>query len=307
LANQIDQDRIDILIDLSGHTARNRLCTFARKPAPIQASWMGYPGTTGLAAMDYYFADAHFLPCDEFGDRFTEKLVHLPAAAPFLPEAAAPPVSALPALSNGYLTFGSFNRPSKLGPSVIALWSQLLRALPEARMILGAMPQDGQYGQLIEWFAAEGIARDRLEFQMRCDTASYLARHHRVDLCLDAFPYTGGTTTAHALWMGVPTLTLAGRTPASRHGATILKHVGLDEFVARTPAEYVRKGVELASHLGELAQLRTGLRARCSAAAFSKPDEIAVALERALRIMWKRWCAGLPAEAFSVTMGDATV
>ena len=169
LAEKIKEDKIDVLIDLSGHTAGNRLLTFARKPAPLQASWMGYPATTGLRAMDYYIADPCFLPMSEFTDQFTEKLVHLPANAPFLPdEGAAPDVNALPALANGYVTFGSFNRLSKLRPAVIALWSRLLRKLPEAKMLLAGMPPHGQYDELIDWFAREGIARERLSFHMRC-------------------------------------------------------------------------------------------------------------------------------------------
>ena len=137
LAEKISSDGIDILIDLAGHTAENRLLTFARKPAPVQVSWIGNPGTTGLSAMDYYLADRHFLPPGEFDGQFTEKLVYLPATAPFLPDDKAPPVNALPALNNGYVTFGSFNRISKLRPSAIALWARLLRALPSARMVLG--------------------------------------------------------------------------------------------------------------------------------------------------------------------------
>src|SRR5262249_50682179 len=191
----------DILIDLSGHTRGNRLLTFARKPAPVQASWMGYPGTTGLSAMDYYLADGCFLPPGQFDGQFTEKLVYLPASVPFLADERAPAVNALPAHRNGYVTFGSFNRPIKLRPSVIALWSKLLRALPDARMVLGGMPREGQYEPLIEWFAREGIVRERLRVYPRCDIATYLGLHHQVDMCLDSFPYTGGTTTNHALWM----------------------------------------------------------------------------------------------------------
>ena len=305
LASLVADHGIDVLIDLSGHTSGNRLRAFARKPAPIQASWIGYPGTTGLRAVDYYLADEQFLPMEEFAGQFTEQLVHLPATATYLSETTAPAVNALPALRNGYLTFGSFNRPSKLRPAVIAMWSQLLRALPSSRMLLGAMPQDSQSGQVMDWFAAEGIAAARLAFHPRSDIGTYLALHRRVDICLDTFPYSGGTTTAHALWMGVPTLSIAGRTPPGRHGATILGHVGLREFIARDPADFVKKGLDLVSDLGALAELRAGMRERFSAAAFSKPDVIAAALERALRMMWRRWCANLPAERFSVADKDA--
>ena len=261
---------------------------------------MGYPGTTGLRAMDYYFADRHFLPDEEFGAQFTEKLVLLPASAPFLPEDTAPPVNALPALTNGFITFGSFNRLSKLRPAVIAMWSRLLNALPDARMVIGGMPPEGEYEELVALFAAQGVARDRLEFHTRCGTSAYLALHHRVDICLDAFPYAGGTTTAHALWMGVPTLTYAGATPAARQGAAFLGHTGLSDFIARDAAEFQRMGLYWAGNPAELARLRADLRDRCDQSTFHHPEIIAAGLERALRTMWRRWCAGLPPMAFEV-------
>ncbi|HEX5364630.1 MAG TPA: tetratricopeptide repeat protein, partial [Gallionella sp.] len=300
LARKIRADGIDILIDLSGHTAHNRLLTFARKPAPLQASWMGYPGTTGLQAMDYYFGDRFFLPTGQFDDQFMEKIVRLPANAPFLPAADAPTVNVLPALENGYLTFGSFNRPSKLSRPVIALWSRLLRALPDSRILLGAMSRDGTYGELLDWFAQEGIARERLSFHPRTGMDAYLALHQQVDICLDTFPYNGGTTTCHAAWMGVPTLTLAGETGAGRVGVMILGHLGLGEFAAHTPDDFAQKAVYWAGHLAELAELRAGMRARFEGSALGRPELIAAGLEQALRIMWRRWCAGLPAESFEV-------
>ena len=301
VAQKIGDDDIDILIDMSGHTGENRLLSFARKPAPIQASWMGYPGTTGLKAMDYYLADRYFLPPGVFDGQFTEKLVYLPASAPFLPNESAPPVNVLPALSKGYVTFGSFNRLTKLRPSVIALWSRLLRALPDARMVLGGMPREGSYDALIEWFAREGIVRERLSFYSRCDAAAYLALHHQVDICLDSFPYTGGTTTLHALWMGVPTLTLAGHAPPGRQGAAILGHVGLDAFVAEDAEDFVQKGLRWASDLDALAAVRAGVRDRFEQSPIRRPEVIAAGLESALRTMWQRWCAGLPAETFEVS------
>jgi protein O-GlcNAc transferase len=301
LAQKIAADGIDILIDLSGHTGENRLLCFARKPAPVQVSWMGYPGTTGLSAMDYYLADRYFLPPGKFDDQFTEKLVHLPASAPFLPDRRAPPVNALPALSNGYLTFGSFNRLSKLTPSAIALWSRLLQALPEARMVLGGMPKDSQPAMLADWFARGGVARERLKFYPRCDVPAYLALHHQVDICLDTFPYTGGTTTNHALWMGVPTLTLAGPTVSGRQGAAILGHVGLEAFVARDADDFQAKGLSWAGDLAALSAVRSGLRQRCEQSPIRSPKLIAAGLEQALRTMWRRRCAGLPTETFETT------
>jgi predicted O-linked N-acetylglucosamine transferase (SPINDLY family) len=294
LAQKIRADGIDILIDLSGHTGKNRLLTFARKPAPVQASWMGYPGTTGLNAVDYYLADRFFLPPGKFSSQFTEKIVRLPANAPFLPSIEASSVNDLPALSNGHVTFGSFNRPSKINRSVIALWSQLLRALPNSRMLLGGMPEEDKYGTLIEWFVEEGIAPDRLDFHIRSDMQCYLALHHQVDICLDTFPYNGATTTLHALWMGVPTLTLAGHTTASRQGAATLGHVGLEAFVAHDAEDFVQKGISWTSDLAELSNIRTGLRERFAKSAMNQPALIAAGLQRALRIMWQRWCEGLP-------------
>lgn len=300
LAEKIRADGIDILIDLSGHTAGNRLLTFARKPAPVQASWIGYPGTTGLSAVDYYFADRFLLPPEQFDDQFTEKIVRLPANAPFLPSEVAPPVNVLPALCNGYVTFGSFNRPNKLKREVIALWTQLLRALPDSRMLLGAMPEEGQYDTLIKWFAEEGIARDRLDFHLRSGMENYLGLHHQVDICLDTFPYNGGTTTHHALWMGVPTITLAGQGMPGRVGTAILSRVGLQDFAVEHVEDFVARGLYWAGNLSSLAELRAGLREHLVQSPLRKPDLLAAGLNDALRTMWRHWCAGLPAETFEV-------
>lgn len=298
LAETIQLDAIDILIDLSGHTPGNRLPAFARKPAPIQISWIGYPGTTGLYAMDYFLADRFLLPREQFASQFTEKIIHLPAAFPFQPSLTAPSVNPLPAFHNGHVTFGSFNRPAKLSPEVIALWSKLLRALPEAQMILAAMPSDGSSSALLDWFDREGIVRQRLHFHPRSDMQTYLELHRQVDLCLDAFPYAGATTTYHALWMGVPTLTLAGNTPAGRDGMTILNHIGLESFIAEGQDEFVQRGLHWAKNLNALAQVRSTLRDRFARSPSGNPSVIADALAVTLRTMWKRWCANLPPEAF---------
>jgi protein O-GlcNAc transferase len=300
LAQQVMEDGIDILFDLSGHTTLNRLHAFARKPAPIQISWIGYPGTTGLRAMDYYLADRHFLPPGQFDRHFTEKLVYLPTGAPFQPYESAPPVGGLPALETGLITFGSFNRIGKVNPATIDLWSQLLLALPRTKMVLGGLPSDSRHETLIERFAAAGIARERLTLYPRSNMEEYLALHHRVDICLDTVPYSGGTTTYHAFWMGVPTLTVAGTTPASRQGAAIIGQVGLDEFIATSPADFVAKGIHWANNLAALAQVRANLRTTWQQSPTRAPHAIAAGLERALRHMWTRWCAGLPAESFEI-------
>jgi predicted O-linked N-acetylglucosamine transferase (SPINDLY family) len=304
LANVISKDGIDILIDLSGHTGLNRLPAFARKPAPIQASWIGYPGTTGLRAMDYYLAGRHFLPPGQFDAHFTEKLVYLPANVPFQPHPTAPPVNRLPALETGRFTFGSFNRIGKINDSTVGLWSQLLRALPEAKMLIAGMPPGGQLANLIGQFAAGGIALDRLTFHERGGMETYLALHHHVDMCLDTTPYTGGTTTIHALWMGIPTLTVAGPTPAARSGAAFLGDADLFEFVATDAADFVAKGLYWATHLEELAAIRAGLRGRLQNSPVPHAELIGAAFVYALRRMWRRWCAALPAESFEINTAD---
>lgn len=299
LQDKILSDGIDILIDLSGHTGGNRLSLFVSKPAPVQASWLGYPATTGLRAMDYYLADAHFLPLEGFSQQFTEHLVHLPANAPFQGPIQAPEVNLLPA-THQPLTLGSFNSLGKVRRPVVALWGEVLRALPQSRMLIAGMPEEGSFERLLEWFAAEQIDRGRLEFQRRCDMTSYLQMHHRVDLCLDTFPYTGATTTCLALWMGVPTVTLAGATGAGRPGAAVMGHLGLDNFIAYSQAEFVHHALDWADHLGELGELRKTLRQRFQACALGRPDLIAQGLEQALREMWQRWCRGEDASPIQV-------
>lgn len=305
LAAQIAADKIDILIDLSGHTAKNRLRTFARKPAPLQASWIGYPATTGLTAIDYYFSDRYFSPPGMLDQQFTEQLVCLPASIPFLPAHGAGDMAPAPVLVNGYLTFGSFNRPSKISRAVIARWSGLLRAVPGARMLVAAMPSDDISAMLESWFAEEGIASERLSFHARTGMQGYFALHAQVDVCLDTFPYNGGTTTLNALWMGVPTLTMAGATLAGRAGACIMEQVGLAAFVATSDDDFLQKGQFAASNPLLIATLRRGMRQRLEQAPMGQPEVIAAGLAHALRFMWQRWCAGLPAAPFEV-ISDAS-
>lgn len=301
LAAAVRDDGIDILVELSGHTARNRLPALARKPAPLQASWMGYPATTGLAAIDYYLADAMFLPRGQFDEQFSERIVRLPASAPFLPSPQAPAVGPLPARAGSGFCFASFNHLSKLNPEVVAAWAQVLHAVPGARILIGGLHAGGEYDVLAGWFAAAGIPADRLDFRPRCPLADYLRLHHEVDVCLDSFPYGGGTTTLHALWMGVPTLTLAGTTSSGRSGASILGHVGLADFVAADVPDFVGRAQRIAADLNALAAIRAGLRERFTASAMGQPALVAAGLAHALRTMWRRWCAGQPAAAFEVT------
>ncbi len=303
-ANGILADKIDILIDLSGFTDGNRLSIFARKLAPIQASWIGYPGTTGMNAMDYYIADPRFLPRKDFADQFVEKLVYLPSTAPYRPIATAPAINGLPALDLPRFTFGSFNRANKIHMGVVALWARVLHAVPSARMILAAMSNQGQIDTLKRWFMDEGIDDSRLVFERRSSIDSYLRRHHEVDLCLDTFPYSGGTTIRHAIWMGVPTVTIAGSTPASRQASSIMELMDLGGFVASSEDEFVALAKSWACRLDELAGIRADMRDRFSRSPLGKPELVASAFVKATRIMWQRWCAGEPPEFIDVSEPD---
>jgi predicted O-linked N-acetylglucosamine transferase (SPINDLY family) len=300
---QIRADGIDILIDLSGHSARNRLPLFARKPAPVQVSWIGYAGTTGLQAMDYYLSDQFALPEGRYDDQFTEQIVRLPLGALFAADPKAPPVSPLPAATNGYLTFGSFHRANKLSRRVIALWAQLLRAVPDAKMLLGGL-RDGDEDTLLNWFDGEGIDRSRLILRQRATIIEYQKQHHEVDICLSPFPYTGSTTLLHALWMGVPTLTTVGPTNPSHAIASALAHMGLSSFIAYDEATYVRLGAFLSQNLPVLAQLRASMRERFAASLLGYPGLTSAGFEHALRLMWQRWCAGQPPAPLKVRLTD---
>ncbi|MCA7996071.1 tetratricopeptide repeat protein [Burkholderia cepacia] len=301
---RVRNDGIDIVIDLSGHTGRNRLVALAQRAAPVQASWIGYPATTGLAAMDYYLTDRFVAPHGAFDDQFVEQLVRLPAIAPFMPAPNCPPVNVLPALHNGYTTYASFNRLNKLSPHVIEVWARVLHADPTARMALGALDNDRDQQTLTEWFAAAGIDANRLTFHRRSSIPVYMQQHHGVDLCLDAFPYTGSTTTLNALWMGVPTVTIPGATMAGRGSAGWLQHVGLDAYIATDEDDFVARALALGRDTAALQALRAGLRARCGESAAFRPAVVAAGLSSALRTMWTRWCAGEPATAFDTPLFD---
>ncbi|MCX5541451.1 tetratricopeptide repeat protein [Paraburkholderia sp. CNPSo 3076] len=301
IAQKIRDDRIDILIDLSGHTGRNRLVAFAHKPAPVQVSWIGNPATTGLTAIDYYLSDRFVTPLEQFADRFSEKLVFLPALAPFKPHPKAPDVNELPALKNGYVTFGSFSRLVKISPEVVALWARVLREVPNSRLLVGAISSTEQMNKLAVMFAREGADVNRVSFLQRKGIVDYLEQHHLVDVCLDPFPFAGSTTTMHALWMGVPTVTLPRDSMASRGSTGWLSHLGLEEaFVARDKDDYVNKCAALAEDIEALATVRRELRQHCSQSPIVSASTIANAASCAFRIMWQRWCDGLAPEHFEV-------
>lgn len=291
LTARVRSDEIDVLFDLSGHTGGNRLGMFARKPAPIQIGWIGYPGTTGLEAIDWRIVDAYIAPPGELDRQFSERLLYLPWYAGFEDVADAPPCGPLPALANGYLTFGSFNRPNKIGPKVLATWAAVLRAVPTARMFLGGIDDVAFAHSLIERLMALGIARERLRCEPTRPLSEYLALHQQVDVLLDTYPFGSGTTVNHALWMGVPLITLEGPTLPQKLGASHLRRAGLGEWVTRSQTEYVALARGLPSRLPELAELRAALRNRLRAHPARDGRAVADGLGQVLRQTWRDLCA----------------
>ncbi len=299
IAKMIAEDRIDILVDLSGHTAINRLPVMGLRAAPVQASWLGYPATTGLKEVDYYLADEHWLPPGRFDDQFTEKLVYLPSRWAFQPLDFSPEVAPLPALRSVGFTFGSFHRMTKINARTIDVWARLLISVPDSQLLIAGVFFDSQQQSLTEQFGRRGVGAARLVFKPRCGLYDYLALHAAVDLCLDTQPYAGATTTMHSLWMGVPTLTLAGATSPARAGAGILGGLDLPAFIADGDDDFVARGVYWSRHRDDLGALRASLRSRLLQSPVGQPDLIVAHLEKAFRQMWRRWCARLPPQSFS--------
>jgi len=292
IAEIIHDDAIDVLIDLSGHTANNRLPVFAWKPAPVQVSWLGYFATTGVTEIDYLIADPWTLPehCDQF---FTEQVWRLPETRLcFTPPSAVVPVSPLPAIANGYVTFGCMSNLVKLNDSVVSLWSRILASLPDSRLFLMAPQLSEQSAQelVFERFLRHGITKERLHLQGPLPRAEYLAQYRNVDIVLDTFPYTGGTTTAEALWMGVPVLTLAGNSLLANQGVGLLMNAGLPQWIAANREDYVAKAKLLAGDLPSLITLRGSLRQLVLHSPIFDAANFAVNFEAALRGMWKEWC-----------------
>ena len=283
---------IDILIDLSGHTENQRLLVFARKPTPVQATWLGYLGTTGLATMDYRICDAYTDP-PGLTERFhTEKLIRLPECQwCHVPYIDLPPVSQLPFLRNGYLTLGSFNKATKLNERVLMLWAEILNAIPESRLMIASVPK----GRTEEHFAAilekAGVARSRFEFIPRIAYRDYLASLTTVDIALDPFPYNGGTTTLDTLVMGVPLVTLAGDHSIARGGVSLLSNLGLTELIAATTQDYLEIVRQLAEDPARLATLRGSLRERVLASSLMDGSRFTHHIEALYRQMWRGWCA----------------
>ena len=290
VAARVRNDGIDILIDLAGHTGHNHLALFARKPAPVQATWLGYPNTTGLSTIDFRITDAIADPdSDQF---YTETLIRLPRCfLCYSPLEGSPQVSAPPSSSAGRITFGSFNDLNKINASVVSLWARLISSIPDACLLLKARQfgDDPVCRRVAAQFQAEGIDPKRVTMLGHINSqAEHLAAYSRVDIALDSFPYNGTTTTCEALWMGVPVVTLRGDRHAGRVGATLLTAAGLPELIASNARDYIVIARELARDSVRLAALRRGLRERLQSSPLCDAPALARAMESVYDEMWRR-------------------
>lgn len=292
LADRIRADRIDILVDLTAHMANNRMLVFARKPAPVQVSYLAYAGTTGLPAIDYRLSDVHLDPenAAAFGP---ETVIRLPETYwCYQPAIELPPVSPTPAAADSSkgITFACFNSTAKVNATVIALWSEILRQLPNSRIQLIADGGRVCNEHLPQSFARHGIEAHRIEVLDTLPYDKYFSLYARVDIALDPFPYNGGTTTIDALYMGIPVVTFAGACGMSRAGVGIMTNASLTEFIAATPEQYLEIAVELARDVPRLVALRAQLRDQITRSPLMNAPRFVRNLEAAYRSMWQNYC-----------------
>lgn len=292
LADLIREDKIDILVDLSLHTGNNRLPVFARKPAPVQVTFAGYPGSTGLETIDYRLTDPYLDPPGGDESVYSEKSVRLPDSFwCFDPRSIKAPINALPAQPAGLVTFGCLCNFVKVSRHALRLWSRVLKAVEGSRLLL-LCPEGAHRRWVLEQMQGEGIATDRVEFAPRCAYRKYLELYNRIDIALDTIPYNGHTTSLDSFWMGVPVVTLEGKTVVGRAGVSQLTNLGLTELIARTPEEYVEIAAKLANDLPRLRELRQTLRGRMRASPLMDAPRFARNIENAYREMWRKWCEG---------------
>jgi predicted O-linked N-acetylglucosamine transferase (SPINDLY family) len=307
LAERIRTDAIDILVDLAGHAGPNRLQVFARKPAPVQVTWLGYPDSTGLDAMDYRLVDAVTDPPGESDALASETLVRLEGG--FLCYGGskdAPAPAAPPCLQSGAITFGSFNNPTKMSSATLDAWASLLARLSAARLLLkgGPFADAAARALCLARLNERGVAPERIEMlPWLDDPIAHQEAYNRVDIALDPFPYNGTTTTCEALWMGVPVVTLRGDRHAGRVGASLLEQIGLTELVASSVEEYVGLALTLARNGERLAELRHSLRPRMAASRLCDGPAFAQKIEAAFRSVWQYWCNDLRKPLPVVTTG----
>jgi len=293
LADAIHKDRVDVLVDLSGHSGIYRLAVLAQQPAPVQASWLGYLNTTGMTRVHYRICDAHSDP-ERLADALhTETLLRLPHSQwcyrPFIEDIAT---RELPSKKNGFATFGSFNHVSKLSPGIRRLWADILKRVPDSRLLLAGVPVGPARDGLLADLKGAGVSSARIATVPYASLHDYLRSLGGVDIALDTTPYSGGTTTCDALWMGVPVVALQGFRSISRSAASILSTVGLTDWIAATPEDYVRLAAEFARDEALLAELRGSLRQKMRLSPIMDEAGFVRGLEDAYRTMWRAWCEG---------------
>ena len=298
LTRRIAEDKIDILIDLSNHTAGSRLAAFARRPAPLQVTAVGMPRTSGLSSIDYYFGNDD-LSVDQ---HFSESYVLLPSAVAFKPLQVMPAVNMLPALTNGFVTFGSFNNVIKISRECISMWSRLLRELPDSRLLFAGQNNNRLEKKFQEWFSEEQVGLDRVDFKPRDDFDEYCRLHHKIDVHLTSFPVGGTTTIANALMMGVPSMVLSDHKNLKDSSGRVLNYAGLRDYILKNEHDFIKKGCSLAGNLTELEKIRQNLREKFSNSVYCNADIAAAGWEAALRIIWKRWCANLVPEPIKIKL-----
>ena len=294
VAALIHSDEIDILVDLTGHTGYNRMLLFARKPAPVQVTRIGYPATTGLSSMDYKIVDGFTDPPGISERYYTEKLIRMPECfLCYLPKKESPAIGNLPAGASGCLTFGSFNNFKKMSPEVFRVWADILKTIPESRLVMknNSFSDHTACHYAINMFTKEGVSDQRIELLPWIpNQVHHLEVYNYIDVALDTFPYNGTTTTCEAFWMGVPVISLAGDTHASRVGASLLSNIGVPELIACTRNDYVEIAVDLARDINRLNLYRSNLRNMMKHSPLTDSERFTASLERSFRQMWNFWC-----------------
>jgi predicted O-linked N-acetylglucosamine transferase (SPINDLY family) len=289
VADQIAQDGVDILVDLALHLAGNRLPVFARKPAPVQVTFAGYPGSTGVRAIDYRLTDPYLDPPGMFDALYAEESYRLTSFWCYDPLTTEPPVNELPALKNGYVTFGCLNNFCKVNDPTLELWAKVLRTCQRSRLIL--LAAEGTHRQrTLDVLAHEQVAADRVTFVSPRPRPAYLKLYHQIDVGLDTLPYNGHTTSLDSFWMGVPVVTMTGQTVVGRAGVSQLSNLGLRELIAANPEEFASIVTALAGDLPRLRTLRAGLRQRMQDSPLMDAARFTRDIEAAYRDMWRRWC-----------------